>query len=1621
MKIRYISGLSFLIFLISAFFSNNILAQGTIAHQTGAYYNDYMPNGKQKTHEYHEIVYVNPSGGTINLDLPSKSATSPHHYFRWYNYTTDTQSPNLVPGGTTYTNGYVQYGGGLLDSRPYTVNSGSLPEVIACDVSAYIDYTLVNNFVTVEPTLSYRSVFEIRDGNEIATDLQSATNSGNYLQESHIYMPATPASNGEKPRVTLNYTPGNYLGYDGTGTLMGGTLAYSGSNVASYNSSFIFINTGAAGTSTQVTVTLRVGNGANQRTYNVAKFDIDFIVDAPQPYASSGYRSLDFMDQNYYLLGKLDFDFDTQPATAANNMWSSPLPYQICEYGFVSEKLFNNQLRGFNNKVSQWNEYGFYKTANVSLPGLTGYQWYNGNRQVYDRLYSESGGTQQGYFMYIDAAQSPGVIAQLPISKLCAGTKLFISAGIASLTSGASDPDLNIVFYGIDSNGKKIELNRYTSGDIPKASSSPTPWYQIYYSFTFTDDVDYVSYLLQVENNCTSTNGGDYAVDDMRIYRSKPAVQTYQLELPCGEEGVKVKVMVEYDKLLASLGQTEQTSGSGQLIPLKYKILDEAYNPVTYNYGTDANPNYNFGEISISTKFDEMPVLADGQDPPIATGDLNIVAYTQTENIEGIENRYIVFLVPNTSTLVNESVYHAVVADADDNFDTGICALISDPFSIIPSSTITVDGSPWIEGDGLCYGNTLSIGVTLRDRTGLHTEISALFDWYFGTLIEYQTPVSGSSYSVMNALEIYRSVYPNPNENDALSTAYQGSYTKEIHDLLQQQIDKGELVINKKSVDRVIRQADVILAIPLVETADVSTGVNISDLCTEIIVINTNGPANNPTIQLGNEYFKNLRMGLAQFDDLKQNSSKTLTIPVSDFINSDGSKSRPLTLGADLSVYLISTNDGNISVNPEDELTFIKVGQIQSINVSNTANDNIVFNIPAGSSFVAREGYTYTFEFHFNEKTGISETPACDGTGRFTIKMVPEYLTWTGKNGDNWNNDDNWQRSVKSELYKTDYTDDSNASGFVPMNFSKATISATNGTSVTKSPWLYKLSGTPFLNMDNTNYTDNADKLANAATDSIEYDLVLKANGESYDCENFYGNTADQVYFKSMAEMRNTNYLIYNKAHVDFELTSGRWYMLASPLKNVVAGDMYLPKLSGRQETEAFKPITYNTTLNNRFDPPVYQRSWDKANSIIFRQDGTNEDAYISTTWSQVYNKVDESYDGGKGFSIKPIFGTKGTDKVMFRLPKDDDTYLYYSYDGQATGNSTSIARTNNGRLVFENNASNVSVSIGNQSGSNNVFLVGNPFMATLDMKKFFDSNPDFERNYWIITAGGLSAVQIGTDGSVTASGNKLMDGTVVPMQSFFVERTDGSNTSSVIFTPDMTLASTDASQNSIKNTENNNLQNPVLRIKASSNGGSSSILIQKTNTAENDYDAREDVQVIMDSNLEDIPTLYTMSGTKAVMINTVSNQDSIPLGIISKDDKEVTLTFEGVDSFQDGIFLYDKQLNKSTTLDRSAPYITIPGNTYGRYYLKLSSASGIISEDSSIVVYSPNEGLVVVKSLSSDELHRIQVYNINGMLIKDLNSINASSAEMTLPSDQVYILKITSSINSFSTKVYCR
>ena len=246
-----------------------------------------------------------------------------------------------------------------------------------------------------------------------------------------------------------------------------------------------------------------------------------------------------------------------------------------------------------------------------------------------------------------------------------------------------------------------------------------------------------------------------------------------------------------------------------------------------------------------------------------------------------------------------------------------------------------------------------------------------------------------------------------------------------------------------------------------------------------------------------------------------------------------------------------------------------------------------------------------------------AESLVRSGETYIRFAVVPEYATWNptanSKMSAAWNNDDNWRRSDHGELYKgaDEYTD-YGSGGYVPMKFTKVTIP--------------NLSGLYFPSLGYIAYqksTGIATRLSNAkgdaATTNIQYDMLaqwdanaadhgLNAEG-NLDCESFYGNTCDQIYFKPGGELLNQCYLIYNKAWVEKQMKPNTWYALTSPLQDTYAGDIYVPAASGRQESEAFEPITFSPSVNNRITSPVYQRSWDDASAKEVTLDGSY-DAY---------------------------------------------------------------------------------------------------------------------------------------------------------------------------------------------------------------------------------------------------------------------------------------------------------------------------------------------------------------------------------------------------------------------------
>ena len=663
-----------------------------------------------------------------------------------------------------------------------------------------------------------------------------------------------------------------------------------------------------------------------------------------------------------------------------------------------------------------------------------------------------------------------------------------------------------------------------------------------------------------------------------------------------------------------------------------------------------------------------------------------------------------------------------------------------------------------------------------------------------------------------------------------------------------------------------------------------------------------------------------------------------------------------------------------------------------------------------------------------------------------------------------WNNDENWRRSARSELYKekNQYTD-YQGGGYVPMKFTKVTIP--------------DLSGLYFPSLGYIAYqksTGIATKLSNAkgdaATQNIQYDMLAQwnANTESHglnaegnlECEPFYGNTCDQIYFKPGGELLNQCYLIYNKAWVEKQMKPNTWYALTSPLQDTYAGDIYVPAASGRQETEAFKPITFSPSANNRVTSPVYQRSWDDDSArevtlggsysaydyagtgITFENQNLNA---LSAHWSHVYNKVDRKYKPLEGVAIrmgdKYTVGNSGTSAgssassgaasdVLLRLPKADTQYTYVSASQQQSSQSASVDKKNAYRLVVdadaqENALGKMSYKLVKLPDGNNYYLVGNPYMATLSMYKFLKANPSLQSSFYVYENGVLKLYDKLNMSTTTYESKN--DVKISPMQSFFVRLKDGQSVSELNFTSAMTV---DREVFGGVKTASDEGQNQVFLTltAASASGYSSRSKVVLDANASEDYDEAEDAQLLYDAQLKEVPVVYTVAGDEAVALNSLPNINWMPLGVVgassdvesgdagsSANSASVLLAIDGISRLSSPLYLYDAATRMYQEI-KDGGEIKVQANEHGRYFLtQTRSTTGIENakmDESDVKIYSPARGLIVVSKVSAPLLNKVEVYTLDGRLVASRKAEGAASVSIPVVStaspQEVYIIKVS-------------
>lgn len=670
-------------------------------------------------------------------------------------------------------------------------------------------------------------------------------------------------------------------------------------------------------------------------------------------------------------------------------------------------------------------------------------------------------------------------------------------------------------------------------------------------------------------------------------------------------------------------------------------------------------------------------------------------------------------------------------------------------------------------------------------------------------------------------------------------------------------------------------------------------------------------------------------------------------------------------------VYIAGTNDPACQVyttNAEGDMLMREVGRVVNLE-ARVKNQPDPYQPYADfyflKDFTPREGYTYQLRFEYKEdpaEPAESGKPICNGAVCFDLKIVPQYLMWKAYAGNtDWNNDGNWKRADKDELYKTagDTYPENNAvaadpqllqtdNGFVPIEGCHVVIAPAD--------FQPQLSGA--LN-DAT------------ATKYIQYEMVMKATpvDNCLNCEAFYLNTCEDVLLQTGGELINAQHLKYNKAWMEYELAAGRWYTLGSPMQQMYAGDWFAPTQGGRQLTPYFEGITFNTTDYNRFSPAVYQRGWDKGTAKLYYLSNLSNEASaansqnvaVKAMWSSVYNDVQETYGNG-GFSLKTLAASKsGTPytNLLFRLPKEDTSYKYYKETPGSGGNEQGIGERNNTYKLLTDKLSSApefTRTITNNVAGNQYFLVGNPFPCGLDMTEFFNGNKLLiEQKYWLLTADGQASAMKTDAGWITINTSGTPD-VLAPGQGFFVKAKGTSGTLELKFTAAMMASA--RGYNAVLRAparRSTAASCPTLRMRTETEAGSSEAVIVKLAEASNDYAAAEDMLTLLDDNLKDVPTVYSLADHQALTVNTRRTMQRVPVGITGGTDGPVQVVFSGLETFGESLSLLDDLTGVVTPLtlnakplpgvNELAATVDMQANVANRYFL-LTSATPEAEEE---------------------------------------------------------------------------
>ena len=557
---------------------------------------DALVDGRQQVHTAERTIYYLPNQ-EIELRLPESGYSG---YMRWYDYNTNgdpyynenpldstdwIRSPRAASGnafsaintprdaseaslraeGRSYGLYAINKADRGVLNEDNTDNpapilkgwSSGAAHTMACDVSAYTDYTIwtSQNGARIdsikEPTLSYRQLFHLKPASEMADTLAARSARGVYLENYTYQAPAGKqillSTEYRHSKVRSHESELCYFYRDNGGNVhridnrQGNMLKWyvsdaDGSNRQEYTPRYIaemdylIVRSEVYTYDAPKVYTLVLPANSEHPEYLIARFEVEYVDSERQGPTNKTIITLQRINNQYKKLAEINFDNSTDH-----------LPWEQISYGYVynTAPLSTDEYkRGASQGVFPF--YGEY----LVTPGVNK-DW---------ARESAHGGT--GNSLYVDGTMEPGLVATISASgQICSGQTMYCSAWFCNPApsgwSGEGNPIFRCNIQGKNDNEQEWhDVGVYFVGELLKG----THWQQVVFPIQSEESYDHIR--VSIYNFATTNQGNDFMVDDITLFVSQLPITAYQGEMACrtvegGETSAAAVLRLDYNNITA--------------------------------------------------------------------------------------------------------------------------------------------------------------------------------------------------------------------------------------------------------------------------------------------------------------------------------------------------------------------------------------------------------------------------------------------------------------------------------------------------------------------------------------------------------------------------------------------------------------------------------------------------------------------------------------------------------------------------------------------------------------------------------------------------------------------------------------------------------------------------------------------------------------------------------------------------------------------------------------------------------------------------------------------------------------------------------------------------------------